>query len=113
MFVARFNSPIGDQELTIHFTICYILIIQSTTLKLSLYKGYVWDFPGGPAVMNLTANTEDTSSILGLGRFQIPWSHLSTWAATREATAIRSLHTTTRERLLAATKILCSQKQNE
>ena len=92
MFVARFNSPIGDQELTIHFTICYILIIQSTTLKLSLYKGYVWDFPGGPAVMNLTANTEDTSSILGLGRFQIPQGSLSQCKDT-----ITALHSTTTE----------------
>ena len=32
----------------------------------------VGDFPGGPVVKNLTANTGDTGSIPGPGRFHMP-----------------------------------------
>ena len=31
------------------------------------------DFPGGTVDKNLSANAGDTGSILGLGRFHMPW----------------------------------------
>ena len=36
---------------------------------------YEKDFPSGAVVKNLPANSEDTSSIPGLGRFHMPWSN--------------------------------------
>ena len=103
------------------------------------------DFPGGPVVKNPPANAGDTGSIPGQGRLRMPWSNkepvlehsslrsrarelqtLSPRAATtealsttREATAVMSLHTATRqepllaaarESPLAAMKTQCTQK---
>ena len=33
------------------------------------------DFPGGPGVKNLPVSAGDTGSILGPGRFHLPWSN--------------------------------------
>ena len=40
---------------------------------LSAIKSQFWDFAGGPVVMNLSANAEDTGSIPGLGRPRMLW----------------------------------------
>ena len=49
------------------------------------YKSAYWDFPHGPVVKNLPANTEDKSSIPGQG------------TKTPHAAGQLSLHYTTRE----------------
>ena len=81
------------------------------------------DIPGGLGVKNLPANSGDTSSFPGLGRFLHAPGQLSPYAtiieahspwrphsATREVTAIRSPQTATGESLLVATKTQHSNK---
>ena len=67
------------------------------------------DFPAGPMVKNLPANVKDTGSIPGPGRSHMPWGNeawmpqllspcsLAPCLSIREATAMRSPCTTTRE----------------
>ena len=45
---------------------------KQTNKKNASLKRSMWDFPGGPVVKNPPANAEDTGSILGPGRFQVP-----------------------------------------
>ena len=75
------------------------------------------DFSDGPVVKNLPANAEDTSSIPGPGRSHMPRGNQTrvpqllkpqftpqSWCySTREACAMRSLHTATREQPLLTT----------
>jgi len=72
------------------------------------------DFPGGPVVKNLTANTEDMGSVPALGGLHMPWGNqvcapqllsprtpesvlCQSPCFSREATAVRSLYPATRE----------------
>ena len=66
-------------------------------------------FPGGSVVKNLRANAEGTGSIPGPGRSHMPWSnkahtpklpslHTLEPCSTKEATTMRSPHTTTSEK---------------
>ena len=108
--------------------------LQKTTVTNSL-KTSPWDFPGGPVVENPFASAGDTDSIPGPGRSHIPWGKWAPcttateptlrgpraattepapyrlFSATREAAAVRSLHTATRESPRAARKTQCSQNQ--
>ena len=43
------------------------------TWPLGKCKNHNKDFPGSPVIKNLPANTGDTDSIHGLGRFHMPW----------------------------------------
>ena len=75
--------------------------------KINLKKR-CWGFPGGAVVESLPANAGDTGSSPGLGRSHMPrsgWARepqllsMRVWSlcsATREAIAIRSLHTATK-----------------
>jgi len=61
----------------------FINNIQSCCLSCCmLYSYYLFilklinlDFPGGPVVKNLTANTEDMGSVPALGGLHMPWSN--------------------------------------
>ena len=73
----------------------------------NLIKNSSKDFPGDSVVKNPPANARETGSIPAPGRFHKPRGNLvecapvpqleSPCSATREATARRSPHTTTRE----------------
>ena len=49
----------------------YIYIYDGTNLRKLEYFSNILDFPGGPVVMSLLANSGDASSIPGPGRFQM------------------------------------------
>ena len=51
------------------------------------YKSAYWDFPRGPVVKNLPANTEDKSSIPGQGTkiLHVTGQLVAAYAASREA----------------------------
>ena len=48
-----------------------IYIYEGTNLRKLEYFSNILDFPGGPVVMSLLANSGDASSIPGPGRFQM------------------------------------------
>ena len=50
----------------------YIYIYIYKYLGKYMNKKEMQDFPDGPVVKNLPANTWDTDSIPGLGRYHIP-----------------------------------------
>ena len=81
---------------------------------LNVFSG---DFPGGPEVKNLPANSRDTGLTPGPGRSHMLRGYLarspraqSLCSAKREATTRRSPHTSTRESPLAARKPQHRQK---
>ena len=52
----------------------------------------IWDFPGGPKVKNLLANTGNTGSIPGLRRFFMPWGNKSHASLLLMSTYSRAIH---------------------
>ena len=91
------------------------------TCRMWPFNEGFWGFPTGLVVKNLPANAGDVGSVPGLGRFQTKpvghssWAHVSepegynSWACvvwspgSRDATAMRSPHRTTREQSLLVT----------
>ena len=67
-------------------------------------------FPGGPVVKSLPANSGDTSSILGLGRFHMPWGNSAC------APQLLSLHSRAHEPQLlslhALDPVLCNKRSH-
>ena len=55
------------------------------------YKSAYWDFPHGPVVKNLPANTEDKSSIPGQGTkiLHVMGQLVAAYAASREAQVLQ------------------------
>ena len=53
-------------------------------LEWSLKKHLLWDFPGGPAVRNLSANTGDIGLNLWSGKIRHAIGHLSPHATITE-----------------------------
>ena len=90
----------GFPVLTVSWILLRLISIESMMLSNRLFRR---DFPGGPVVKNLPANTGHLSLIPEPGRSYMPQGlrvtttevhvTLSPCSATREATAMREAHT--------------------
>ena len=49
--------------------------VGEANIKKKKKRRGVGNFPGGPVVKNVLANTGDKGSIPGLGRSHVPWSN--------------------------------------
>ena len=63
-------SPWDHKELDM---IEHLIIALNTKGRLIL--SYIWDFPSGPMVKNLSANPENMGLIPGLGRSHMLWGN--------------------------------------
>ena len=74
-FALTFEDAIMSSTYKSLVLLCFIRNKHLKGGKKSKLKRYIRDFPGDPMVRNPPANGRDTGSILGPGRFQIPWGN--------------------------------------